>query len=79
MTEPVTATGALAGAATKLKDWPLWLFVAVALTLTVFGSVPEFRELAPPPYPHVVLFGAVAAYFFAGCRAVSPATQAYRA
>jgi hypothetical protein len=79
MTEPVATTGALASAAAALRDWPLSLFVAVALTLSVFSAVPEFRELVSLQSAHGILFGAVAAWIFAGCRAVAPTIRAFHA
>lgn len=83
MTEPITTTtGALATIAERLKDWPLWLFTAIAITLTVFWAVPDFRQLASPAVAHTIAFGAIAAWIFAGCRAVAPGIQAlqtYRA
>ncbi len=80
MTEPVTTTtGALATIAGRLKDWPLWLFTAIALTLTVFSAVPGFRQLVSPATTHAVAFGAIAAWIFAGCRAVAPGIRAFHA
>jgi hypothetical protein len=79
MTEPVTTTGALASIAAALKDWPLSLFAAAALALSVFSAVPEFRELVSLPAARGILFGAVAAWIFAGCRAVTPVIQAFHA
>lgn len=74
MTKPVTTTSALASIAAALKDWPLSLFAAVALTLSVFSAVPEFRELVS-----LRVARAVAAWIFAGCRAVTPAIRAFHA
>jgi len=80
MTEPVTTTtGTLASIASAIKDWPLSLFVAVALILSVFVAVPEFRELVSPPTAHGVLFAAVAAWILAGCRGAAPAIRAFHA
>jgi hypothetical protein len=79
MMEPVTTTGTLASVAAALKDWPLSLFAAVALTLSVFLAVPEFRELVSLPVAHGILFGTVAAWIFAGCRAVTPVIRAFHA
>jgi hypothetical protein len=79
VTEPVTTAGALASITAALKDWPLPLLTAVALTLSVFSAVPEFRELVSLPVAHGILFGAVAAWIFAGCKAVTPAIRAFHA
>ncbi len=78
--EPVSATtGTWAKIAAALKDWPLWLFVAVALSLTVFALVPEFRQLASPAAGSGVLFAAIVAWIFVVCRAVTPIVHAFHA
>jgi hypothetical protein len=80
MTEPVTtATGALATIADRLKDWPLWMFTALALTLTVFWAIPDFRELVSLTTAHVIGFGATAGWIFTGCRTVGPGIRAFHA
>jgi hypothetical protein len=61
-----TATGLWAKIAKQLKDWPLWLFFAVAISLTVFVVVPEFRQLVSPTAAKGILFAAVVAWIFAG-------------
>ena len=43
------STGLSARFLNAIKEWPLWLLVAVALSLTVFVAVPAFRDLASPP------------------------------
>jgi hypothetical protein len=46
--EPVTTSGvSLAKALTAIKDLPLWLFAATALSLAAFLCVPIFADLAP--------------------------------
>jgi hypothetical protein len=46
--EPVTSSGvSLAKALTAIKDLPLWLFAAMALSLAAFLCVPVFADLAP--------------------------------
>ena len=77
--EPISAIGALAKTAALLKDWPLWLFTAVALTLTVFSSTEEFWELLPPAGGRAIAFVAIAAWIFTGCRAVAPGIRAFHA
>jgi hypothetical protein len=78
--EPVsTTTGAWAKIAAELKDWPLWLFFAVAISLTVFVLVPQFRQLVSPAAGNGVLFSAVVAWIFTGCRAVTPIARAFHA
>jgi hypothetical protein len=78
--EPVSATtGTWAKIAAELKDWPLWLFAAVALSLTVFVLVPEFWQLVSVPTRRAVLFAAVVAWIFAACRAVTPIVHAFHA
>ena len=70
--EPASATtgSTWAKIAASLKDWPLWLFVAVALSLTVFLLVPEFRQLVPAAPRDGVLFAGVVAWILAVCKAV---------
>jgi hypothetical protein len=78
--EPVSATtGTWAKIAATLKDWPLWLFVAVGLSLTVFALVPEFRQLVSPAAGRGVLFAAVVAWIFTVCRAITPIVHAFHA
>src|SRR5262252_1332723 len=76
--EPASAWAKVLGA---LKDWPLWLFVAVAASLTVFVSVPDFRALASSSANTGLVFATVVAWIFVAARAASPivrAVQAYR-
>jgi hypothetical protein len=48
MTEPVTTiSGAVTKALSAVKDFPLWLLTAIALSLTAFRSVPEFNGAVP--------------------------------
>lgn len=71
-------SGWLARALSAIKDWPLWLLVAIALALTVFVAVPAFRELASPVSTSAVLFAATAAWIFAVARAAAPIAEAVR-
>lgn len=76
--EPASAAGAWVKAAETIKDWPLWLFVGVALSLTVLLAVPDFRELVSPSIKTGALFAATVAWILTACRAVGPAVLAWR-
>jgi hypothetical protein len=74
--EPASATSSWAKIAGALKDWPLWLFVAVAPSLSVFTSVPQFRELVAPAGRTVIVFATIVAWIFTASRAVTPIMRA---
>jgi hypothetical protein len=77
--DPASAAGAWVKAAETIKDWPLWLFVSIALSLTVLLAVPDFRELVSPSINTGVLFATTVAWILAASRAVGPAVRAWRA
>jgi hypothetical protein len=56
----------------------LWLFFAVAISLTAFVIVPEFQQLVSPGTAKGILFAAVVAWIFAGSRAVPPLAKYVR-
>ena len=78
MTEPISTAGAWTKIADTLKEWPLWLLVGGALSLSVFLVVPQFGALVSPPTRSGVLFAAVVAWILTVCRSVTPAVQAWR-
>jgi hypothetical protein len=77
--DPASAAGAWVKATEAIKNWPLWLFVSIALSLTVLLTVPDFRELVPPSTNTGVLFATTVAWILAASRAVGPAVQAWLA
>jgi hypothetical protein len=74
--EPVGTTSSMAKIAGALKDWPLWLFVAVALSLSIFASIAQFRELVPPAGRTGILFAITVAWIFTASRAATPILRA---
>ena len=54
-----------------IRALPLWLLVAIALSLTVFDAVPEFLALAPGAYKPAVLFALVVAWIVVLAKATS--------
>jgi hypothetical protein len=78
--EPVSAGGmsASAKALGLVKDWPLWLFVAIALCLSVLLAVPSFRGLVPTDAQPLLWFGSAAAWIFVLVRGAKPAFLAVR-
>jgi len=78
--EPVsTTTGAWAKIADALKDWPFWLCVALALSLTALVLTPWFYTLLRPTAGTAVQFAAVVAWIVAVCGAAAPIAAAFRA
>ena len=78
MGEPISTAGAWAKIAGALKEWPLWLLMGIALSLSAFLILPEFRALASPPARSAVLFATVAVWILAACRSVTPGVQLWR-
>jgi hypothetical protein len=76
--EPASTAGTWAKIAEGVKDWPLWLFVSVALSLSVFLAVPDFRGLVSPSTCTAVLFATTVAWILAATRSVTPAVLAWR-
>lgn len=68
-------TGVLARALDGIKQWPIWLFVAIALSLTVFVVVPDFLNLAPPTLRAALVFSTIVAWIFSCARAAKPLTE----
>lgn len=63
--------------AAALKDVPLWLFTAVALSMTLLITVPEFRAQLFPSGP-LGLFLTLVAWIFVLARSTIPAIRAWR-
>jgi hypothetical protein len=59
-----------------IKQWPLWLLVAIAVSLTVLVAVPAFRSLASPTTGTVLVYATIVAWIFVGARAAKPITEA---
>src|SRR5215831_19652140 len=75
--EPVsTTTGAWAKIADALKDWPFWLCVALALSLTALVLTPRFYTLLRPTAGTAVQFAAVVAWVLAVCGVAAPIAAA---
>jgi hypothetical protein len=70
MTEPVTTiSGAVTKALSAIKDFPLWLLTAIALSLIAFLSVPEFSSAVPQVKTRTwITVAAITAAIFAACR-----------
>jgi hypothetical protein len=69
MTEPVsTISGVVAKALTAIKEFPLWLLTAIALSLIIFLSVPKFSAAVPPETRTWITLGAVVATILAASR-----------
>ena len=76
--EPVSTTGTLAKILGTIKDFPLWLLSAVAISLTVFALVPKFSHLASQDTNNLVLYGVFVAWIFVAARSVQLAFEAVR-
>jgi hypothetical protein len=59
-----------------VKNWPLWLLVAIALSLTVLVAVPDFRALASPMAATALVYATIVAWLFVIARAAKPITDA---
>jgi hypothetical protein len=70
------SSGIWARALDGVKNWPLWLLVAVALSLTIFVAIPEFRALASPTTATALVYAAIVAWIFVLARAAKPITEA---
>jgi hypothetical protein len=66
--EPVSATSAWIKVLIAIRDFPLWVLVAAALSLTIFVYVPNFNELVSPATNNAISFAAIVAWIFAGAR-----------
>jgi hypothetical protein len=58
-----------------IKNWPLWLLVAIALALTVLVAVPDFRALVSPMAATALVFATIVAWIFVVARAAKPITD----
>ena len=74
--EPATSS-AWAAVVSAFKESPLWLLVAIALSLTVLCVTPQFRQLVTPTAGGWVLFATIVAWILVLCRAASPALQVW--
>jgi hypothetical protein len=83
MVEPAsTISGAIAKALSAIKDFPLWFLIAIALSLIVFLSVPEFSGAVSQEARTWVTVAAVTAVIFAVSRfgsVVASHLNSYRA
>jgi hypothetical protein len=70
------STGIWARALDSIKEWPLWLLVAIAVSLTVLVAVPDFRNLASPTTTTVLIYCTIVAWIFVCARAARPGTEA---
>jgi hypothetical protein len=59
-----SSSGIWTRAIDAIKEWPLWLFVAVALSMTVLVAVPDFRGLASPTTGIALLYAAIVSWIF---------------
>jgi hypothetical protein len=83
MAEPATAiSGAITKALSAIKDFPLWLLIAIALSLIVFLSVSQFSAAVSQETRTWVTVAATTAVIFAAARFGSVVTSyfnSYRA
>ena len=83
MAEPATTiSGAITKALSAIKDFPLWFLIAIALSLIVFLSVPEFSGAASQQARTWITVATVTAVIFAVSRFGSVVTShfnSYRA
>jgi hypothetical protein len=83
MAEPATTiSGAITKALSAIKDFPLWFLIAIALSLIVFLSVPEFSGAVSQEARTWITVAAVTAVIFAVSRFGSVVTShfnSYRA
>ena len=69
MAEPAsTISSAVVKALSAIKDFPLWLLTAIALSLIAFLFVPQFSAAFPEAIRRWVAVAAVTAAIFAACR-----------
>jgi hypothetical protein len=70
-----SSTGMWARTLDAIKEWPLWMLVAIALSLTVLVAVPDFRNLASPTTGTALVYAAIVAWIFVLARAAKPITE----
>ena len=58
-----------------IKEWPLWMLVAIALSLSVLVAVPDFRNLASPTTATALVYATIVAWIFVLARAAYPMTE----
>jgi hypothetical protein len=69
MTEPITTfSSAVARGLSAIKDFPLWMLTAIALSLIVIRSVPELSGEIPQQTRRWITVAATVAVIFAACR-----------
>ena len=79
--DPSSAATFFARMGNALKEWPLWLLLGVAISLSVFVLVPDFRALVPSRVSTAVVFMTVAAWVLAatkGCALAIGAAHAWK-
>src|SRR5260370_5701492 len=70
--EPITTLGvSLAKTLSVIKDFPLWLLTAVALSLVVFLVLPSFARAVSEDTRTWITVAAITSAIFAGCRFAS--------
>ncbi|MDE2229301.1 MAG: hypothetical protein KGL11_09710 [Alphaproteobacteria bacterium] len=68
---PINTTGVAAKVGDAVKNWPLWLLVAVALGLTTLALVPAFCALVPAPYAPLLWFAVLMSWIVVGTKSAS--------
>jgi hypothetical protein len=76
--EPAGAASARAKVVDAVKQWPLWIFWAIALSLSVFVAVPAFENLIPEGPRSGVVFAMAVAWIFTGTKTVATIAHALR-
>jgi hypothetical protein len=71
-----SSTGMWARALDGIKQWPLWLLVGIAVSLTVLVAVPDFRSLASPTTGTALVYATIVARIFVCARAAKPINDA---
>lgn len=76
--EPIATASTAVKTANVVKDWPLWFFFAISVSLTVFVAVPMFRDAAPMTYRPFFLLAMIVAWAFFVSRASVTGLNALR-
>ncbi|MGA7711121.1 MAG: hypothetical protein WCA81_04410 [Rhizomicrobium sp.] len=69
--DPINTTGVAAKVGDAVKNWPLWLLIAVALGLTMLALVPAFGALVPAPYVPFLWFAVLMAWIVVATKSAS--------
>jgi hypothetical protein len=72
------SSGTWARVLDSVRNWPLWLLFAIALSLTVLVAVPDFRALASPATANALVYATIVAWIFVLARAAKPITDVVR-